>query len=76
MDFPLLDGLACVLAITYLIVLVTSKPIGSASTARGLVFILLDVALLAINCLAGYWFLFMLWLICLIVDSLAISDVR
>lgn len=75
MEFPLLDGLACVLAITYLIVLVTSRPFGAVSKTRGVVFILLDIALIAVNYLTGNWFLFILWFICLIVDSLATSDV-
>ena len=75
MEFPLLDGLACVLAIAYLIVQVTSRPFGNVSKTRGMVFILLDIALIAVNYLTGNWFLFILWFVCLIVDSLATSDV-
>lgn len=75
MEFPLFESLAGVFAIAYLVLFFTAKPFGSVSKIRSLLFILLNVALLATNCLAGNWFLFMLWLICLIVDSLRASDV-
>jgi hypothetical protein len=75
MEFPLLESLAGVLAIAYLVLLFTTRPIGSVSKTRMVVYILLDIALLAINWIAGNWFLFTIWLICLIIDGLKASDV-
>lgn len=75
MEFPLLESLAGVLAIAYLVLLFTTRPIGNVSKTRITVYILLDIALLAINWIAGNWFLFTIWLICLIIDGLKASDV-
>jgi len=75
-EFPLLESLAGVLAIAYLVLMFTSKPFGSVSRTKCVVYIFLDIALLAINWLAGNWFLFTIWLICLIIDGLKASDVQ
>jgi len=76
MEFPLLESLAGALAIAYLVLLFTARPISNISKTRTVVFILLDIALLAINWIAGNWFLFIIWLICLIIDGLKASDVN
>ena len=76
MEFPLLESLAGALAIAYLVLLFTTSPIGNISKSRITVYILLDIALLAINWIAGNWFLFTIWLICLIIDGLKASDVN
>ena len=76
MEFPLLESLAGALTIAYLVLLFTTRPIGNISKSRITVYILLDIALLAINWIAGNWFLFIIWLICLIIDGLKVSDVN
>lgn len=74
MEFPLLESLAGALAIAYLVLLFTTRPIGSTPKTRITVYILLDIALLAINWIASNWFLFTIWLICLVIDGLKASD--
>ena len=63
------SNIACILAIIYLVVLLTTNPLkGYITPNQYAVMVVLDVALVVSNYLADNTFLFILWILCLLLD--------
>lgn len=63
------SNIAGILAVIYFVVLFTTNPLkGYITPNQYAVMVVLDVALIVCNYIAGNTFLFILWILCLLMD--------